>query len=137
MGQFLDYIAFHLCYNKSVKRLWSNAKNRVLTSFYFAKVKVKGWGQVQRSRLNLWHAAVYIGGSALSSETKSNKNHYQSKVFSLCVCNQWADNCVDAIDWLLIMLLFWHKYNSMLSLTRCADFPMCKQNKVGQTREGS
>ena len=103
----------------------------------FTLPRSKVWGQGQRSRLNFWHAAVNIGGSALSSETKSNKSHYQSNVFSLCDCNQGADNCVDAVDQLLIMLLFWHKYNSIHSLTRLADFPVCKLNKVGETREGS
>ncbi len=37
--------------------------------------------QGQRSRSHLWHTAVDIRGSALPSVAKSNKNHYQSKVF--------------------------------------------------------
>ena len=47
------------------------------------KVKVTGLGQ--RSRSNLWRAAVDIRGLALLTAAKSNKSHNQSKVF---VCNQ-------------------------------------------------
>ncbi len=45
-------------------------------------VKVKSWGQGHRS--NVWRAAVDIRGSALPSAAKSNKSHYQSRVF-VCV----------------------------------------------------
>ncbi len=59
------------------------------------RVKVKGrgqghesrskvTGQGQRSRSNFWRAAVDIRGSALPSAAKSNKGHYQCKVF-VCV----------------------------------------------------
>ncbi len=44
-------------------------------------VKVISWGQGRRSRSNVWRAAVDIRGSALPSAAKSNKSHYQSKVF--------------------------------------------------------
>ena len=43
-----------------------------------------GQGQRSRSRLNFWRAAVDIKGSALPSAARSNKSHYQSKVF-VCV----------------------------------------------------
>ncbi len=70
------------------QRSRSNAKNGVLTPLlpYF-KVKVKGWGQGQgrgqghTSRSIFWHAAVDIRGLALPSAARSNKSHYQSKVF--------------------------------------------------------
>ncbi len=61
------------------------SKNRVLTSLLPCfKVKVKGQGQDHRSKSNFWRAAVDIRGSALPSAAKSNKSHYQSKVF-VCV----------------------------------------------------
>ena len=47
-----------------------------------SKVRVKVTGQGQRSLF--WHAVVDIRGSAFLSAVKSNKNHYQSKVF-VCV----------------------------------------------------
>ncbi len=47
-------------------------------------VKVKRQGQRSRSRSNSWRAAVDNRGSALPSAAKSNKNHYQFKVF-VCV----------------------------------------------------
>ena len=48
------------------------------------KVKVKGRGQGYKSRSDFGRAAVDIRGSALPSAAKSNKSHYQSKVF-VCV----------------------------------------------------
>ncbi len=45
---------------------------------------VKVMGQGQQSRSNFWRAAVDIRGSALPRAAKSNKSHYQSKVF-VCV----------------------------------------------------
>ncbi len=45
---------------------------------------VKVTGQGQRSRSIFWRAAVNIWGSALQSAVKSNRCHYQSKVF-VCV----------------------------------------------------
>ncbi len=47
-------------------------------------VKVKGRGQRLGSRSNFWCAAVDNRGSALPSAAKSNKSHYQVKVF-VCV----------------------------------------------------
>ncbi len=47
-----------------------------------SKVKVKVMGQ--RSKSNFWCAAVNIRGSAWPSGVKSNKSHYQYKVF-VCV----------------------------------------------------
>ena len=44
-------------------------------------VKVKSWGQGHRSRSNVWRAVVDIRGSVLPSAAKSNKSHYQAKVF--------------------------------------------------------
>ncbi len=71
-----------------------NAKNRVLTSLLpllqsqrsgsRSKVGVKVMGRGQSSRSNFWRAAVDIRGSALPSAAKSNKSHYQSRVF-VCV----------------------------------------------------
>ncbi len=46
-----------------------------------SKVRVKVMVQGQRSRSILWEAALDIWGSALPSAAKSNKSHYQSKVF--------------------------------------------------------
>ncbi len=48
-----------------------------------SRSKVKVTGRVQRSRSNLWRAAVDIRGSALPSAAKSN-NHFQSEVIA-CV----------------------------------------------------
>ncbi len=50
------------------------------------KVKCQGQGHGSRSKVNalLWRAAVDIRGSALPSAVKSNRSHYQSKVF-VCV----------------------------------------------------
>ncbi len=54
-----------------------------------SKVGVKVMVQGQRSKLILWHTAVDIRGSALPSAAKSNKSHYQSKVFvSVSVINR-------------------------------------------------
>ena len=70
-------------------------------------VKVKGQGQghgsLSKVQVKFWHVAVDIRGSALPSAAKSNESHYQSKV---CVYNQWAyaDNCADAVVWLLIIM---------------------------------
>ncbi len=55
-----------------------------------------------RSRSNFWHAVVDIRNLTLPSAAKRNNHHYQSEVI---VCrNQWtyANNCVDAVDRLLI-----------------------------------
>ena len=49
-----------------------------------SNVGVKVIGQGQRSRSNFGRAAVDIRGSALPSAAKSNKSHYQRKVF-VCV----------------------------------------------------
>ncbi len=49
-----------------------------------SKVEVKVMGQGQRWRSTFWRAAVDIRGSALPSAVKSNRSHYQSKVF-VCV----------------------------------------------------
>ncbi len=38
-------------------------------------------GQRSGSRSNFWRAVADIRGSALPSAAKSNKSHYQSKVF--------------------------------------------------------
>ncbi len=65
----------------------SNAKNRVFTWLLPCfKVKVKGRVQGQRSgsRSNFWRTAVDNRGSALPSAAKSNKSHYEFKVF-VCV----------------------------------------------------
>ncbi len=48
------------------------------------RVKVKGQCHIQRSRSTFWRAAVDIRGSALLVAAKSNRSHYQSKVF-VCV----------------------------------------------------
>ncbi len=68
-------------------------------------VKVKGRGQCHwsKSRSTFLRAAVNNRGSALPSEAKNNRSHYQSKVF-VCVCNQWAytDNRTDAVNQLLL-----------------------------------
>ena len=60
----------------------SYAKKCVLHHCYLALrpkvgVKVKGRGL----RSTFWRAAVNIRGSALPSAAKSNRSHYQSKVF--------------------------------------------------------
>ncbi len=52
------------------------------------------------SRSNFGRAAVEIRGSALPSATKSNKSHYQYKVF-VCVSvirGAYKDNSADAVD---------------------------------------
>ena len=49
-----------------------------------SRSEVKVTGQGQRSRSTFWHAAVDIRGSALPSAAKSNRSHYQFKVF-VCV----------------------------------------------------
>ncbi len=69
------------------QRSRSNAQNRVFTWLlpcFKVKVKVRGQGQKSGSRSNFWHAAVDNRGSALPSAAKSNKSHYQYKVF-VCV----------------------------------------------------
>ena len=45
------------------------------------RVKGRGQGQGQRLMLNSWHTAVDIRGSALPRAAKSNRSHYQSRVF--------------------------------------------------------
>ena len=73
----------------------SKAKNRVFTWLLpCVKVKVKGQGQGHGSRSNVWHAAIEIRGSALPSAAKSNKSHYQSKVF---VCVSLISGCMQII----------------------------------------
>ena len=94
------------------QRSRSNAKNGVLTSLlpWFkvkvigrgqglslvsrSKVKVKVMGKGQRPRSDFLHAAVNSRGPALPSAAKSNKSHYQSKVF-FCM---W-----DVVDQLLFL----------------------------------
>ncbi len=63
-------------------------------------------GLGQRSRSNFWRAAVDIRGSALPSAAKRNKSHDRSKMFVCVCCNQgaYADNSVDAVDQLLIVI---------------------------------
>ncbi len=68
----------------------------------FFEVKVKGWGQGQRSRSNVWCIVVDIRGSAcLNFGVK-----WSLPVWGLCpcVCNQgaYADNLADAVYRLLI-----------------------------------
>ncbi len=67
------------------------------------------WATCAPGRRNMHHSGaicttVHKGdyvfrGSALPSAAKSNKSHYQFKVF-VCVCNQWAyaDNRAYAVD---------------------------------------
>ncbi len=51
-------------------------------------------GQGQKSRSIVWCAAVDIRSSALPSAVKSNKRHYQSKVFV----------CVSIISWHMLII---------------------------------
>ena len=96
----------------------SNAKIRVLTSLLpcsKVRIKVKGRGQghglrsrvvsettgeqvlITRVKVKFWCAAVDIRGSAVPSAAKSNKSHYQSKVF---VCVSVIRGCIQIIAWI-------------------------------------
>ncbi len=67
-----------------------------------SKVETKVIGQGQRSRSNFWSTAIYIRVSALPSAEKSNKYHYQSKVFvRVSVIWTYVYYCTDEVDWLL------------------------------------
>ena len=67
----------------------------------WSKVEIKVIGHGQRS--NFRSTAVDSRSSDLPSVTKSNKIHYQSKVF-VCVSVIWAFAvyCADAVGWLII-----------------------------------
>ena len=77
-------------------------KNRVLTSL-LPCFKVKGKGQGQGQMSGFWVEVKGQGqiSGAQRSAAKSNRSHYQSKVF---VCNRGAytDNSADVVDRLLI-----------------------------------
>ncbi len=59
-----------------------------------SNVEVKVTDQGQRSRSIFWRAAVDIRGSTLPSAVKSNRSHYQSKVF---VCVSIVSRCMRII----------------------------------------
>ena len=78
-----------------------------------SKIKVKGRGQDQRSRSNVWCKAVHIRGSACRGQQKAiavkfgvKGGHNRSKGF-VClsvirgIC---TDNLADVVDWISICM---------------------------------